>query len=80
MLEARFARGIVDFLNDLFAPLIFRVRFAGKNELHRPFSILNEAEQSLLIGKEERTSLIGRKPSSKTDGQHVRIKYAVDLA
>ena len=77
VLQARFAREFVDFLDQPLACFIARMRFAGENELHWACRIIRQSLQSFLVAEQKRAALISGETARKTDGQNFRIKDAI---
>src|SRR4051812_36363585 len=67
-----------DVLDVTFAIIIARVRFAGKDELHRARFVAGEFNDVLHLLENERGSLVGRETARETDSERVGIQQLVE--
>src|SRR5271156_2927987 len=76
--EFGFARQLEHPLDQLRAPHIRGMGFAGKNDLYRLQRIREQAFQSPKIVEDQVRPLVGRKPPRKTDRQNPRIEQRAE--
>jgi hypothetical protein len=70
-----FPAGELDDLADEFlAAIVAGVRFACQENLHGPVRVIEEAQQSLRVGEEQRGALIGGEAAREPNGQRVRVQ------
>ena len=66
---------IVNRLDQLLAGLVGRVRFAGKDQLHRTVWIVNQSGETIQIPSEQVGAFIRGKAPGKTNGQRAGIEH-----
>ena len=76
--ELRFAHERDDLLDERLAGVVERMRFARKNDLHRPFGIVQNSGQPRFVPEEQRGALIGRETAREAYGEGIRIEGIFD--
>ncbi len=73
--EVGIARELHDLADEGFARLIFRMRLAGDDDLHRALAIAENFLQALHIAEQQRGAFIGGEAAREADGERVRIEH-----
>ena len=73
-LEFRHAADLVNFLDEFFARLIGGMGFAGKDQLDRSLSVVDDAGKAIEVAEDECGSFVGGKSPCKADGENFRVK------
>src|SRR5258705_13062125 len=64
----------LNLLDKFFSFVVARVSFSRKQHLDRRFMVVKKGNRLRHIAKNERSALIRRKPSSKTNRERIRRK------
>src|ERR1700691_3881012 len=73
--ELPIAHQFSDLLQNSFARLVVRMRFAGKDELHWPLGVVHHRGQVLDIGENQVCSLVSGEAAGKSDGERVWTQH-----
>src|SRR6202034_3179098 len=66
--EAGVAHQFRNLLQHFLSALIMRMRFAGKDKLHRTFRVVDHQGQILDVGQNQVGSFVGGEAAGKADG------------
>ncbi len=76
--SARRLASAPDVLDDALAGPVRGMRLAGEHDLDGPLRIPEDPGQPLLVGEEQRGSLVGREAAREADGERVRVHHLAD--
>src|SRR6266478_4107875 len=80
ILETGFTTEFINLLDERFACVVTRMRFARENELNGSRRVVKQSFQPFLVAKQKDATFISRETARKADGQNFRIKNSIDLA
>ena len=76
--ETRHGSHLDDPLDQILSRFVVRVCLAGKNELYRPFRIIDDRIQTIQVSEEQVSSFVSRETAGETDGQNIRFQHLLN--
>ena len=67
-----------DVLDEAFALVVARVRFAGENKLDRPLFVMHQLDDVVKPLENQRRAFVGGETAGETDGQGIGIEQLIE--